>query len=95
MPDFITITMPDSVAVKLPVIQVWVDTGYPDAHKDPALRSYLEAKQAAALVRYNNNTAFTIFPPSLTPNGKWLETPVQGNLQHQHSVDEIFEVMHQ
>lgn len=38
MPDFVRVG-PDSQAV--PVVQVWIDPDYPDAHRDPRLRAYL------------------------------------------------------
>lgn len=58
-------------------IQVWCDPAHPDAHTDPALRDYLDklGKQEAAvsIVRYSSHEGFVLFPPSLTPDGKWRE----------------------
>jgi hypothetical protein len=51
-PDFIRTDDGTVVAV----IQVWVDPGYRDAHRDPALRAYLARRAAegyAALIRFN------------------------------------------
>src|SRR5262249_15036772 len=55
------------------VVQVWVDPDYPDAHRDPALRAFLEHEKTAAIVRYDSRRAFTLIPPSRSNDGKWIE----------------------
>jgi hypothetical protein len=78
--------MPDFVVLKydhghddhrVNVVQVWVDPAYPEAHRDPALRAYLamrgEEDGMAALIRYSETEAWVLFPPALTPDGKWHE----------------------
>lgn len=97
MPDFVTMTYPDSPPRRLPVIQVWLDPKHPDAHRDPALRRYIEARSdreggVAAIVRYDNESALVIFPPGLAEDGQWHEE--QSNLKtKQHSFAEIAEVL--
>jgi hypothetical protein len=61
MPDFITIQDNETGALtKVEVVQIWVDPRRPDAHRDPALRAYLERRAAegkAALVRFDSKEA--------------------------------------
>jgi hypothetical protein len=84
MADFVETTDGDQV----PVIQVWGDTRYPDAHRDPALRAYLEKIGMPALIRFENKTGLLIVPPSRTEDGIWMEK-VSLWQPHQHSADEI------
>lgn len=75
MPDFVTATN-DGTSFDIEVIQVWVDPAHPDAHRDPALRAYLDRRGREGiigLIRYNATEAFTLIPPSLTGDGKWYE----------------------
>jgi hypothetical protein len=78
MPDAITIVHHDTGEhIPLPVVQVWVDPDYPDAHKDPALRAYLELQgkehNCAALIRFNSRDAIVLMPPAMTHDGQWHE----------------------
>lgn len=69
-PDFVKLN-----GEAVPVIQVWIDPQYPNAHRDPKLRAYLERRGHegyAALIRLNSCDAFALFPPSLTRAG-WVE----------------------
>ena len=74
LPDYITVV--DDATGKettIEVVQIWCDPGYPNAHRDPALRRYLERRAAEgkwALVRYDQNHAFTLV---LSPEGEWYE----------------------
>ena len=56
------------------VVQVWIDT--PDAHRDPALRAWLEmvADQFGlpALIREDARKGFMLLAPSFT-GGEWVE----------------------
>lgn len=81
VPDFIGVQQtPGGEVVSVPVIQVWCDPLYPDAHRDPGLRAYI-ARMAAeehtvALVRYGSSAdPFLLAPPSTTVDGEWLERP--------------------
>lgn len=57
MPDFITLVYDETGALtNVEVVQIWVDPSYPDAHRDPALRAYIERRGEegiAAIVRYS------------------------------------------
>lgn len=95
MPDFITAE--DNATgqkTQITVVQVWVDPKYPDAHRDPALRAYLDRRARergeVALIRYSNTDGFVLVPPSMN-DGEWLEH--RGVLQTdiQHSADEILQ----
>ena len=59
------------------VLQVWCDPKRPEAHRDPALRAYLEGIAAEyrlpAIVRYDSARAFGLFAPPITDDGQWFE----------------------
>jgi hypothetical protein len=59
------------------VIQVWVDAGFRDAHRDPALRAYMlrmaERYRCATIVRFSSREAITVWAPPLTHDGQWHE----------------------
>ncbi|MGY3278082.1 hypothetical protein [Bradyrhizobium sp. S3.7.6] len=81
LPDFITAEDNETGAQQhIQVVQVWCDPAFPDAHRDPSFRRYLDRlgrrEGIAALIRFNSSDAITIFPPSMT-GGKWHE--VGGN----------------
>ncbi len=75
MPDYI-VAQNETGEHTVPVIQIWVDPHYPDAHRDPALRAYLERRSHEGfigLVRYNSEDAFALIPPNRTANHEWVE----------------------
>lgn len=80
MPDFITTRDNETGEVNhIQIVQIWIDPKYPDAHRDPALRAYLDRRGKdgiAGLIRYDDTLAFVIFPPSMT-GGDWIETKSQ------------------
>jgi hypothetical protein len=77
MPDYITLRPDDGGASEtMQVVQVWIDPAYPDAHRDPALRAYLERRAAegiAALVRLDAREGFVLVAPALASDGRWHE----------------------
>jgi hypothetical protein len=78
MPDYVGHqTIATGEVQNVPVMQVWIDPDYPDAHRDPALRRYMvhvaETRQQATIVRYGNQRGRVIFPPSLASDGEWHE----------------------
>jgi hypothetical protein len=88
-PDYITRTTADGGKDVIGVVQVWVDPKHPDAHKDKALRAYLE-RQAhhghAALIRLSSTEAFTLFAPPMT-GGEWIE--IHSSVREaEHTVEE-------
>ena len=66
LPDFITLRHDDTGEEhNIQVLQCWIDPKFPDAHRSPSFRAYLErcgAKQIAALVRFNERDALVVFP---------------------------------
>jgi hypothetical protein len=93
MPDFVTMTYENEPSRRLPVLQIWIDPKYPDAHRDPALRAYIQRKSdetggMAAIVRYDSANAFVIFPPTLASDGQWHEEH-SGMSSRQHTAAEI------
>ena len=62
MPDFVTLGEPGR-ETPIEVVQIWVDPNYPDAHRDPALRAYVERRGLEgkiALIRYGNADAWAL-----------------------------------
>jgi hypothetical protein len=84
-PDFVTVVDNASgTRTNVEVAQVWIDPKFPDAHRDPALRQYLERlgeTGVAAIVRYDNRKAMTLIPPNLAADRQWHE--------YHHSEDEV------
>jgi hypothetical protein len=59
-----------------PVIQIWVDPHYPEAHRDPRLRAWLEAMSLegwCALIRFSPSEAMLLIPPLMSSTGRWEE----------------------
>lgn len=95
MPDYVTAVSDTGERQTIGVLQVWVDPRHPDAHRDPALRDFLDRyggeKGMAAIIRYGSSEGFTLFPPSLT-GGRWIEHR-GGIAEHEHSAAEKMEVL--
>jgi hypothetical protein len=77
---------------KIPVLQVWCDPNYPDAHRDPKLRAMLELNKAPTIVRYDSQRAVMIFPPSMASDGQWHEID-HGTMVPEHTPAEINQVI--
>lgn len=92
MPDYVTLQHNETGETQnIQVVQVWIDPSYPDAHRDPAFRRYLERRGAegtAAVVRFNSKDAITIFPPSLVSDGQWHEV-TGGVREGEHSLADV------
>jgi hypothetical protein len=77
MPDFVTLRNDETgERTLIEVVQIWVDPNYPDAHRDPALRAYLERRakeNKASIVRFDNQRGLGIFPPALSSDRQWHE----------------------
>ena len=91
VPEFIRLEPHDGgLEFRVPVIQIWCDPKFPDAHRDGALRDYLHRRGAeghAAIVRYSPENGFAIFPPSLTGDSVWHEKG--GINEKDHSAEEV------
>jgi hypothetical protein len=94
MPDFITIEPHDgSEPTNIQVVQIWVDPKHRDAWRDPALLEYLDRRgrdHVAALIRFNESEAITVFPPSMNTDGKWHEID-GGRATEERTHDELFD----
>ena len=76
MAEFVTSRDGDGNATPIPVIQVWVDPKFPDAHRDPALRRFLARRGlegVAGLIRYGSDKAFFLLPPAMSHTGDFIE----------------------
>lgn len=82
---------------KIPVVQVWVDPRFRDAHRDPALRRYLamlgETLGMAALIRYDASEAFILFPPALTADNQFREHDRNESLGREHTAQEVWDAL--
>jgi hypothetical protein len=69
----------DGHKFKIPVIEVWVDPDYPDAHRDPLLREWLDRRGKqhgfCALIRFSATEGIFLAPPSMTNDHQWHEKP--------------------
>lgn len=86
-PDFVTDA--DDRSKQWPVIQVWVDPSYPDAHRDPALRAYLKRRYDEGfltLVRFDSTRAIILY----IENGQWCEKITNNRMEGEHSAAEKF-----
>jgi len=58
-------------------VQLWVDPARRDAHRDPALRAYLERftleHQMLVIVRWSSAEAMVLLPPWSNTEGVWIE----------------------
>jgi hypothetical protein len=92
VPDFITMEHNETGEKQdIEVLQIWVDPNYPDAHRDPALRRYLERRGAegvAALVRYGTREGMTIFPPQMNVERRWYELRSNMASQPEHTAEQ-------
>lgn len=75
MPDTIEAVDHDkNVQITIPVLQIWVDPAFPNAHRDTKLRNYIEKLNGwAGIVRYNSKDSLILMPPSMTKENKWYE----------------------
>jgi len=93
LPDYVTLQFESQPDVKIPVVQIWLDPNYPDAHRDPALRAYLMRRGAEgmmAIVRTSSSDAFVICPPNMSHDGKWHEER-SGMSDKEHSLADFLQ----
>jgi hypothetical protein len=92
MPDFVTLRDDATGAVQqIQVVQIWVDPSYRDAHRDPALRAYLERRakeNIIGLIRWSDTEGMALFPPSLSSDGQWHERD-SGMVTNSHSPEDL------
>lgn len=76
VPDSVKVIAEDGRQSQVPVIQVWVDPAFPEAHRAPELRAYMlqmaEKYKLATIVRFDSRRALMVFPPPITGVG-WIE----------------------
>lgn len=92
VPDFVLVdfTGGNNPDTPIPVLQIWLDPDYPNAHHDPALRSYLYRRAEegiAALIRLSDREAFFLAAPPLTDTGEWVEHR-SGVVEREHTAEE-------
>lgn len=91
MPDFVVAQDgPGAEPIKVGAIQVWVDPDYRDAHRDPALRAYLERRAEegiVAIIRYGASEGFTLVAPAMSGDGQWHE--LASGVEQEHTVEQL------
>ncbi|WFU42630.1 hypothetical protein QA640_09300 [Bradyrhizobium sp. CB82] len=68
------------------------DPAYPQAHGAPALRRWPYRRAAdgvAALIRFNERAAITVFAPPFDPAGQWHEIDSGVSVNRTHSLGEV------
>jgi hypothetical protein len=95
MPDFITMRSNETgeTVVHYEAVQIWLDPRFPDAHKDPALRRYLERRaeeRTVGLIRLSGQEAFALFAPSMSEDRQWHEVRTTAPVGKQHSLEDYF-----
>jgi Fe-S-cluster containining protein len=95
-PDYITLRFDNEPEPRtVPVLQVWVDPAFPEAHRTPGLRAYMfryaEKFRAATIVRFSNTSAITFFPPPISSDGLWHEVSNGVIIARSHDEREILE----
>ena len=98
LPDYVKLREDSTgTVVEMPVFQIWCDPNYPDAHRDPALRAWLERKAAQrsvlGLVRYDGQRALCLFPPSVSSSGQWIEKGTNLARGEAHSREDVARVL--
>jgi hypothetical protein len=93
MPDFITCQQ-DGKSFDVPVVQIWCDPKYPDAHRDPALRAYLrmlwERDGVVGLVRFDGQTGLSLLPLA---DGTFIEKTSDQAAGPTHSFEQVMKVL--
>jgi hypothetical protein len=86
IPDFVTLERDDGTVSNIQVVQIWADPRRSKAWaRDEALLAYLERRGQegiAALIRFDESDAMTLFPPSLSSDGQWHAKRGRGSAPH-------------
>lgn len=97
MPDFVQVLDHATGQMhSIEAVQLWCDPRYPDAHRDPELRAYLERycekRRALVLVRYSEEESMPLLPPFMNNTGEWVEHRDGDNrmVKRTHTADEVF-----
>lgn len=94
MPDYVSAQQPDGVDIRIPVVQIWCDPKYPDAHRDPELRAWLLRRRGfAAIIRYGNDDALILIPPYMIDTHEWTEKRSGLRNEGGHKFAEILETL--
>ena len=77
------------------VFQVWVDPARRDAHRDPALRAWVEAMgrryNAPTMIRFSQDEGFMLIPPFMCDDGQWHE--LTGTMMTQAEIDDLLDAV--
>ena len=93
LPDYVTNVEPDGTKFTIPVIQIWCDPKLPDAHRDPALRAWLERRKGfCGLVRYGNDHGLLLVPPHMNDTNEWIEKRTDQR-EKNHTFGQVLQVL--
>jgi hypothetical protein len=93
-PDYVIDINPDGKKTKVPMVQIWLDSQHPNAHRDPALRAYLWRRGdegIAGMIHLDLERAIVLYPPQMSFDNQWRE--VTGLREAQHSWGDIMTVV--
>jgi hypothetical protein len=96
VPDYITATQYGKTTT-VPVIQIWVSPQYPEAHREPRLRAWLEKMSQegwCALVRHDQTSTMFLIPPLMSSTGAWEEKGAEMAPSGAHSAEDIASKLH-
>jgi hypothetical protein len=72
---------------KIGAFQIWVDPAFPDAHRAPELRAWMERMSAkyrcVYIIRYSASDGFVLAPPAVSGTGEWVEK--ESLLEREHA----------
>lgn len=95
LPDYVTLKYDNGrEPMIIPVIQIWVDPKFPDAHRDPALRALVMKNGengVAAIIRYGERDGFVLFPPNMASDGQWHEEGSRADFTREKSLVDMVE----
>jgi hypothetical protein len=81
-PDFVVLGGQLFEGRRIFAVQVWVDPAHPHAHRDPALRAWLEkitqTREMVAVARIGPEMVLALIPPRLSESGTWTEIDGRG-----------------
>jgi hypothetical protein len=97
VPDFVTLQENETGKLThIEVVQVWMDPAYPDAHREPRFRAYVERRAAEGvmtLIRTSARDGFALAAPALSTDHQWHEVASNTLNRPEHSAEEIAAVL--
>jgi hypothetical protein len=90
IPDYVTEVTPQGERHQ-EVIQIWIDPAWPNAHRAPAFRAWLERENMPALIRYGPTESVIVVPPGRMEDGQWHEKRLEQTRDTAHNLVDVLE----